>query len=318
MNNLYQEFSQAALIGYEEKHLADKYEDYRMLVNEYRDGILLFQLMDEKVWSKAISDTSGLRKYFEQNRDKYKWAERAEAVIFNAKDSLTAVKVKNALSKDYYTGNEPELEGLNFALNSDSLDKENLTRLNKLIPYLISKNELVVKIAPHASSKESLEIAEKRAKRVRDYLLSKKVDTVKIVMAPAAIPSAKKVKDNEKDRKISFELMSLSPKSLEKTFNKNEPLALQVTEGLFAKGENEILDGVEWKADTTLLHKNGRYYLVLINNIEEPRLKRLDETRGIVISQYQDFLEKTWIDELREKYPVVINEEEVQKLVKKP
>ena len=45
---LYEQFEESALIAYEEAHLADKYEDYRMLLKEYRDGILLFELMDKK------------------------------------------------------------------------------------------------------------------------------------------------------------------------------------------------------------------------------------------------------------------------------
>lgn len=315
MTSLYEEYKNSTLIEYEENHLADKYEDYKMLVKEYRDGILLFQLMDEKVWSKAIEDTAGLRAFFNTNQDKYKWEERAKAVIFNASDKATLEKVKQTLSADYYNANEPELEPVFFQANSDSLSEESIKRLNKLVPYLQAKEELLVKLSAGASSKESQELAAKRAAKVKAYLAGKNIDTVKIVFGNA-VKTETKLKENEADRKVAFELLSTSPKALEKEFNKDAPLTLQVTEGLFQKGENDILSQVEWKADTTEIQKNDRYYLVLLQKIEAPRNKRLEETRGVAISDYQEYLEKEWINELKAKYPVEIKQEEVDKIIK--
>lgn len=47
--------------------------DYANLLNEYRDGMLLFEVSDKKVWSKAKNDKEGLEKYFNTHRAKYKW-----------------------------------------------------------------------------------------------------------------------------------------------------------------------------------------------------------------------------------------------------
>lgn len=317
MNNLYNEYQQSMLIDYEERHLADKYEDYRMLVKEYRDGILLFQLMDEKVWSKAIEDTAGLRKFYEANKEKYKWEERANAVIFNVVDTATLSEVKKHLSKDYYPSFEPKLEPIYFAQGVDTLSKGNLKNLNKLIPYLITKKELVVRLNPSVSGKEHDEDALKRVKAVKNFLLSKKIDSSRILVSQVQkVSGSAKEKDNQKSRKIAFELLSTSPKSLEKFFNKDTPLSLEVTEGLFQKGDNEIFKEVSWKPDTLSMKRNDRYTLVLIRDIEPARIKKLEETKGMVISDYQEFLEKEWLKELREKYTVVLNQEEVDKLIK--
>lgn len=63
---------------------------YRNLVNEYRDGMLMFEIQDRNVWSKAKNDTEGLKKYFEANKGKYIWdAPRYKArVIFAKNDSI--------------------------------------------------------------------------------------------------------------------------------------------------------------------------------------------------------------------------------------
>jgi len=53
--------------------LMNENEDYRNLVKEYRDGILLFEISNQNVWNKASKDKDGLENFFNQNRDKYTW-----------------------------------------------------------------------------------------------------------------------------------------------------------------------------------------------------------------------------------------------------
>ncbi|MDO4318954.1 MAG: peptidylprolyl isomerase [Bacteroidales bacterium] len=78
--------------------LADTNPDYRNLINEYRDGILLFEISNRNVWERASTDTEGLENYFRQNRDKYRWeAPKFKSFIFFApNDSLLDVAVKYA------------------------------------------------------------------------------------------------------------------------------------------------------------------------------------------------------------------------------
>ena len=75
-------WEKAAILEYEESQLANKYPEYKALVNEYNDGILLYEVMSDKVWNKAVKDTSGLRLFFNQNRDKYQWPNRVDATIY--------------------------------------------------------------------------------------------------------------------------------------------------------------------------------------------------------------------------------------------
>lgn len=99
VDDAYKQFSDEACVNYEDSMLELKYPDFRNLMQEYRDGILLFDLMDKKVWSKAVKDTAGLRAYYDANKNKYLWPERADATVYSCKDAATAKKVRKMLSK---------------------------------------------------------------------------------------------------------------------------------------------------------------------------------------------------------------------------
>lgn len=93
---LYNKYVEEKLIQYEKDHLAEKNVEYKMLVKEYWEGILLFNLMNEKVWDKAVKDTIGLKDYFSKNQSKYTWESRINATIYNA-SSETIVDEINVL-----------------------------------------------------------------------------------------------------------------------------------------------------------------------------------------------------------------------------
>jgi peptidyl-prolyl cis-trans isomerase SurA len=71
------------LLDYEDTRLEAKHNDFRLLMNEYHDGILLFELTDKKVWNKAIRDTTGLAEFHKANSRNYMWQERVKCVIYS-------------------------------------------------------------------------------------------------------------------------------------------------------------------------------------------------------------------------------------------
>lgn len=84
------------------KHYTDNIlaEDanYRNLLNEYRDGMLLYEVSNRKVWEGASKDTTGLRKYFEANRSKYTWDQpRFKGIILSAEGDSVLNAVKAAI-----------------------------------------------------------------------------------------------------------------------------------------------------------------------------------------------------------------------------
>ncbi|MFN3403419.1 MAG: peptidylprolyl isomerase [Cytophagaceae bacterium] len=318
MRVMYKDFHEDKLISYEEAHLHEKYIDYKMLVKEYRDGILLFQLMDEKVWSKAIEDTAGLKAFFNGNREKYKWKDRAEAVIYSVSDKETLELLKTDINKGSFQVRDFKLDPIQFAVGKAELPESSKKDLDKLAFQMIKDKALSAIVESSADAKENLNISTQRANVVADYLKSKGVDSTRIIVKDLGRAPAKKTEaERVADRKTSIKLFSTSKKVLESNYNQNAPLTLQVSEGMFQKGENEILNKVEWKAGTYTFEKDGRVYFVKINKTEEPRQKTFEESRGMAISDYQSYLEQEWIKDLKKKYPVTVNDAEVQKLIKK-
>lgn len=63
----------STVVEYEKQMLEKNNPDFKNLVNEYRDGMLLFEISNRNVWEKASTDTEGLQSYFEKNRSKYRW-----------------------------------------------------------------------------------------------------------------------------------------------------------------------------------------------------------------------------------------------------
>ena len=91
---LYENFSNQKMMDYADAHLEEKYPEFAALVQEYRDGILLFDLMDREVWDKAVKDTVGLQAYHDRHADKYMWDSRAQATIVTVTRPESLPKVK--------------------------------------------------------------------------------------------------------------------------------------------------------------------------------------------------------------------------------
>ena len=106
-----------------------------------------------------------------------------------------------------------------------------------------------------------------------------------------------------------------------KKFNKKgKPEVLTVMEKLYEKDKNKDL-GTLWKAgDMTAAKVDSTTKTASFLKIEEivpPTTKALSEARGYAVADYQDFLEKKWIQDLRKEYPIVINEVTLKSLIKK-
>ena len=204
VNEQYSRFKEEKILEYEDSRLEEKYPEFRALVEEYHDGILLFDLTDQKVWSKAVKDTAGLKVYYAAHRDDYMWGKRADAVIYTI------------------------------------LDPEN-----------IEVDEVSAMVAGGAPTQEVLE-----------------------------------------------------------KYNTGGKINIKAEEGLFTEGENDILDKIKWKKNTSeIINSEEGTFIIKIKGILKPQPKSLDEARGLITADYQNHLEEKWVQELRQKYDWEVNEE---------
>ncbi len=107
-------FQDKIITAYEDDRLEAKYPEFRSLMKEYRDGVLLFELTDEKVWSKAVNDSIGLVNFYEENKQQFLYEERVDGTIYYCKDKKLAKTAKKMVKKGI-----PNVE-INKALNVDS------------------------------------------------------------------------------------------------------------------------------------------------------------------------------------------------------
>ncbi|WP_375438213.1 peptidylprolyl isomerase [uncultured Hymenobacter sp.] len=307
---LYDQYVEQSLTDFEKNNLENKYEDYRMLVKEYRDGILLFQLMDEKVWSKAIEDTVGLQKYFTENQSKYQWENRVQGTVISAASPALLTQARQQLEVGRYAVARLAPQPIGFTGSTDKITKGSRLTLDALASTMQADTALSVTLTGRYKKGETAALAQRRAAAVATYLTSKGLPASRIRQTA----QTKATTDNT----LAPAVFSSSVTALEEQLNAQNPLSVQITQKAFAKGDNKVVDELMSRGPGSYdVQKDGRYFTVVIDKTLPAGPKTLAEARGLATSDYQNFLEKEWIAQLRTKYPVQINTAEVDKLVSK-
>lgn len=213
LSTLYNDYVSETALKYEERNLEQKYPDFKALMREYEEGILLFEITKMQVWDKASQDTTGLRNFYNKNKNKYKWGKRAVVTTYTLNDA---------------------------AHLSDKIGK------------FVQKN-------------------------TPDATLAK--------------------------------------------YNKAGKEAVSYQQTTVERGRNKEIDALDWKKGTLsemkMNRKNKTITFMKVEEILEPSPKKLNEARGYVVADYQDFLEKAWISELKKAYKVQTTKKVFKSLVKK-
>lgn len=208
---LYDEFVKDSVFAFEDAQLEDKYPDFRLLVQEYHDGILLFDLMEKEVWKKAETDTAGIKAFYDEHKNDYMWGKRVKTIVITVNDENSLARVEELVKLD---------------ITADSL----------------------------------------------------------------------------------------------KAMVKNEGLkGILVKSPYFQEGDNVDIDETEWVAGTirvipSTVDKTTK--IVKILEVREPEPKTYKEARGVIISAYQTKLEEDWLNALKAKYEVKIDEKVLEKVRK--
>jgi peptidyl-prolyl cis-trans isomerase SurA len=316
--SLYTQYVDQCVLEYEERNLPARYPEYGHLVNEYREGILLFKIMEEKVWTKAIADKEGLEKYFEQYREKYRWNDRVKATIYTVASNEALANLKEGLKKELYENEAVLFDEARFVLGRTAPDSTQLPVIDRLANYIKADSNVVVELRGFYVKGEKPELAKSRIDQVKAQLAQKGVAPHRVaekLLGEQQLPADELI--NYKGGGVRYGIFSKAKKVLVQSLNRTNPLAVELTEGMFQKGDQPAVDAVTWQPGSYDVTVGGKISHVVIAAVEPARPKRLDETRGLVVSDYQNQLEQQWLQELKAKYPVSLNEEEVKKMIKK-
>ena len=310
MQQLYDQYVEQSLTEFEKGSLDTKYEDYRMLVKEYRDGILLFQLMDEKVWSKAIEDTVGLKKFFAGNQAKYQWDQRVQGRVIGAATPALLARVQKELKTASFPVANPGAKSLVFRTGTTALTKSGEAGLDDLAKRMTGDTLLQVVIMGRVRKGEKASLSRTRAEVAARLLGQHGVSARRIRATTQAGATV--------DGGAQLAISTSSPAALEASLNQQNPLSVQISQRIFAKGDNKVMDDLLAKGPGTYnVQKDGRYYAVTIDKTLPAGPRTLAESRGQATSDYQTYLEKEWIAQLRAARPVQVNEAEMNKLITK-
>lgn len=199
---LYDSFVDIQLNSYYDANLEREFPEFAAIMDEYRDGLLLFNLMEKEIWEKAKTDTIGLQKFYKNNASKYQWTDRVDAVILSSTNQ----------------------DVINRALR------------------LLKKN--------------------KSADEIRTSL------------------------------------------------NTTDVVNIMVKSGVYEHESDVLPKGLRFKKGMSKVIKDGDYYFVVkVNKLLPARAKTLDEAKGRVINDYQQYLEENWIKSLKSEFNIHVNQD---------
>ncbi|MBN1924661.1 MAG: peptidylprolyl isomerase [Prolixibacteraceae bacterium] len=92
------DFIEKTIIDYEDQRLEIKYPEFKSLLDEYHDGILLFTVMESDVWNVAMQDTTGLLEFYEKNKGKYVFGEHFDGLYIHCFNTETRKKADSLLA----------------------------------------------------------------------------------------------------------------------------------------------------------------------------------------------------------------------------
>jgi peptidyl-prolyl cis-trans isomerase SurA len=140
-NKLY-DFEDVTTTEYEDSRLGSKYPEFKSLISEYHDGILLFTIMENEVWNKAAEDSLGLQKLYDKNKKKYPLGEHFDGLLVKCKDEESKITIDKLISEGIT--DPTTLEG---KVNTEDSIKVNISKgrwekgSNKYIDCLIWNGE---------------------------------------------------------------------------------------------------------------------------------------------------------------------------------
>ncbi|MCK0109095.1 peptidylprolyl isomerase [Flavobacteriaceae bacterium S0825] len=117
IDEAFEAFANKCVLMYHEENLENVNQEFAQILNEYREGLLLFDLMETKIWNATKNDTLGIESYYNKNKQNYKWNTRVEAIVGTASQEDDIKEVVNMLKKG------EEVDSIKEKLNTNGKQK---------------------------------------------------------------------------------------------------------------------------------------------------------------------------------------------------
>ena len=177
LQRLYEAYIQNAILKHHEENLEIVNEEYATIVSEYRDGLLLFNIMQDKIWEKSSKDSVSIHRYFNENREKYRWNKRVNVLMAYTSEKERANEVQlflkkqddvNAIRKQFGTQDviisEQQLEIDDIRLPKEYLLKTGLPQI-----YQLPDKTYQVILTKTVLKEDDKTFAEARTRIMNDY-----------------------------------------------------------------------------------------------------------------------------------------------------
>ncbi|MCS7027943.1 MAG: peptidylprolyl isomerase [Bacteroidia bacterium] len=148
-------FSREKALEYDQIDIEKRYPEFKYLMNEYRDGLLLFQQLENRVWKRASEDTVGLRKYYEAHKNDPNFQtdkERIKATIYTTTSEEKRKQVQELLEKKLprdSIAKRMNKDGINVTIEEDYYAKG----INKFVDMVYDKEVGQAHLLPEQDKK---------------------------------------------------------------------------------------------------------------------------------------------------------------------
>ena len=95
------EFTEVSAFDYYRTHLEEYNKDFKDQLNEFKEGNLLFEIMQRNIWDPASVDSAGLRSYYNAHKDKYWWESSTDAIILTATNQEASEEYRTKMKENY-------------------------------------------------------------------------------------------------------------------------------------------------------------------------------------------------------------------------
>ncbi len=303
------------------------YPEFAAIMKEYVDGILLYQIEQERVWGRVTVNDSLFRAYFEKNREKFMWPDRVDFTSAQAvNDSLArliAERLKNGMTLEQVFAEDsartrvPSKYQITFAKNSAALSPA-----TRKILAAIARD---LKSDPAWNITLTLQYDTSARKTANERLAGKRRDAIK-----AALTGSHNIAESRMTivlRGAARDTAKAQQAEMEALFNRAEAEITGKRSWFAGALESSIqpvtTDERTARADSLQVGQysapfmyRGYPTIVRLNKRDPLRKKTYEEAGTEVSSSYQEYeskrLENEWLDGLRKKYPVAVFKERLK------